>query len=68
MLSYSVSERGQSHEYQGFGLSADGVLTLTQDPDNAMVGRIDWRDSEYLDFRLLEGRPGDSGLSFARSS
>lgn len=66
-ITWSIDERGQVRRLEGFGLLADRVLTVTEDPDNAMAGRVDWEDARHFTFTVLESRPGDSGLSFAKT-
>lgn len=66
-VTWSVVEGGPVRRYEGFGLHADGVLTLTEDAYNSMAGRVIWADPTHFTFRVLEDRPGNPGLSFAKA-
>jgi hypothetical protein len=67
-IKWTIRERGRVRQYEGFGLYLDGTLTLTEDPANSMPGQVTWEDARHFTFKVLEGRPGDSGLSFAKTS
>jgi tetratricopeptide (TPR) repeat protein len=65
---WKVSHQGQEHQFQGETSFANGILTLAQDQNNAMVGDVTWKDSGHFQFKVLGGGPSDPGLSFAKSS
>ncbi len=65
---WRLGKRGEVREYRGFGVYTDGVLTLTQDSENAMAGRVEWRDPTHFRFSLLDAAGDGPGLSFAKSS
>jgi tetratricopeptide (TPR) repeat protein len=67
-FTWKVSHNGQEREFKGSSSQANGVLTLAQDQNNAMVGSINWPDDNHFQFKVLGGGPSDPGLSFAKSS
>ncbi len=67
-FTWKVSHQGQEREFKGSSSQANGVLTLAQDQNNAMVGSINWPDDDHFQFKVLGGGPSDPGLSFTKSS
>ena len=43
-----------------------GLLTLAQDKGPALVGRVDWKDANHMNFRVVGDGPEDPGLSFSK--
>ena len=46
----------------------NGILTMAQDQNNAMVGDVVWQDPNHFQFKVLGGGPSDPGLTFTKSS
>ena len=67
-FTWKVAHQGQEHEFQGSSSYVNGILTLAQDQDNAMVGDLNWQDPNHFQFKVLGGGPSDPGLTFAKTS
>ena len=67
-FTWKVAHQGQDHQFQGESSYVNGILTLAQDQNNAMVGDVDWQDPNHFQFKVLGGGPSDPGLTFAKSS
>jgi hypothetical protein len=65
---WKVSHQGQDHQFQGDLSYTNGILTLAQDQNNAMVGDVNWQDPNHFQFKVLGGGASDPGLSFTKSS
>jgi tetratricopeptide (TPR) repeat protein len=65
---WKVTHQGQEHQFQGESSFVNGILTLAQDQNNAMVGDVSWQDPTHFQFKVLGGGPADPGLTFAKSS
>jgi len=65
---WKVNHQGQDHQFEGNSSYSNGILTLAQDQNNAMVGDINWQDDKHFQFKVLGGGPSDPGLAFAKSS
>jgi hypothetical protein len=63
-----VTHQGQDHQFQGSSSYVNGILTLSQNQNNALVGDVNWQDDQHFQFKVLGGGPSDPGLSFTRSS
>ena len=44
----------------------NGILTLTQSENNAMVGKVAWQDEGHFKFQAMGGGPNDPGLAFSK--
>jgi tetratricopeptide (TPR) repeat protein len=67
-FTWKVSHQGQDRQFNGNSSYVNGILTLAQDQNNAMVGSINWQDENHIQFKVLGGGPSDPGLSFTKSS
>ncbi len=67
-FTWRVAHQGQDHQFEGASSYVNGILTLAQDQNNAMVGDVNWQDPNHFQFKVLGGGPGDPGLTFAKSS
>jgi tetratricopeptide (TPR) repeat protein len=67
-FTWKVSHQGQEHQFQGNSSEVNGVLTLAQDANNALVGDVVWQDPNHFQFKVLGGGPSDPGLTFTKSS
>jgi tetratricopeptide (TPR) repeat protein len=67
-FTWKVAHQGQDHQFQGDSSYVNGILTLAQDQNNAMVGDLNWQDPNHFQFKVLGGGPSDPGLTFAKSS
>jgi tetratricopeptide (TPR) repeat protein len=67
-FTWKVSHQGQDRQFNGNSSYVNGILTLAQDQNNAMVGSINWQDENHFQFKVLGGGPSDPGLSFTKSS
>jgi tetratricopeptide (TPR) repeat protein len=65
---WKVTHQGQEHQFQGETSFVNGILTLAQDQNNAMVGDVNWQDPNHFQFKVLGGGPSDPGLTFTKSS
>jgi tetratricopeptide (TPR) repeat protein len=64
---WKVRQQGRDREFAGFAIYQQRTLTISQDQDNSLVGTVHWQDEDHVTFKVLASRPGDPGLSFARS-
>jgi tetratricopeptide (TPR) repeat protein len=67
-FTWKVDQKGQEHQFRGDSSYVNGILTLSQDQNNAMVGDVVWKDPNHFQFKVLGGGPNDPGLTFAKSS
>lgn len=67
-FTWRVVQKGQDHQFEGASSYVNGILTLAQDQNNAMVGDVNWQDPNHFQFKVLGGGPEDPGLTFAKSS
>jgi len=67
-FTWNVTQQGKTQPITGASSYAGGVLTLARDgaQDDAMVGRVTWKDDAHFVFQALGGGPNDPGLVFAR--
>jgi hypothetical protein len=65
---WKVVHQGQARQFEGTSSFVNGLLTLAQDQNNAMVGDVNWQDDHHFQFKVLGGGPSDPGLSFTKSS
>lgn len=66
-LVWKIVTPRQTREFDGFAAYTDGILALSQDPDNAMDARVVWTGPRRFRLRLLEAQDDDPGLAFERS-
>jgi tetratricopeptide (TPR) repeat protein len=67
-FTWKVAHQGQDHQFQGESSYVNGILTMAQDQNNAMVGDVVWQDPNHFQFKVLGGGPSDPGLTFTKSS
>ena len=67
-FTWKVAHQGQDHLIQGQLSYVNGILTLSQDQNNAMVGDVVWQDPNHFRFKVLGGGQADPGLTFTKSS
>jgi len=67
-FTWKVAHQGQDHQFQGESSYVNGILTMAQDENNAMVGDVVWQDPNHFQFKVLGGGPSDPGLTFTKSS
>ena len=65
-FNWNVVSQGKSQPIEGTYTYENGVLTLTQSENNAMVGKVAWKDDGHFKFQAMGGGPNDPGLSFTR--
>jgi tetratricopeptide (TPR) repeat protein len=65
---WKVTQNGHDRQIEGNSSFANGILTLAQDQNNALVGDINWQDDSHFQFKAVGGGPSDPGLSFTKSS
>ena len=63
---WNVVSQGKAQPIEGAYTYENGILTLTQSENNAMVGKVVWQDEGHFKFQAMGGGPNDPGLSFAR--
>ena len=66
-FNWRVVHGNEDHQFQGESSMANGILTLAQDQNNAMVGDVNWQDPQHFQFKVLGGGPEDPGLTFTKS-
>jgi tetratricopeptide (TPR) repeat protein len=65
-FTWQVTKKGQIQQLAGKSTFGGGLLTLAQDKGPALVGRVDWKDANHMNFRIVGDGPDDPGLSFAK--
>ena len=65
-FTWQVTKKGQTQQLAGKSTFGGGLLTLAQDKGPALVGRVDWKDANHMNFRIVGDGPEDPGLSFAK--
>jgi tetratricopeptide (TPR) repeat protein len=65
---WKVVHQGQEHEIQGEMNYGNGVLTLSQNQNNAMAGNVQWQADNQFNFKVVGGGPSDPGLTFTKTS
>jgi tetratricopeptide (TPR) repeat protein len=65
-FTWQVNKKGQTQRIAGTSTFGQGILTLAQDKGPALVGRVDWKDANHMNFRIVGDGPEDPGLSFAK--
>ena len=65
-FTWQVTKKGQPRQLSGKSTFGGGLLTLTQDKGPALVGRVDWKDANHMNFRIVGDGPEDPGLSFSK--
>ena len=63
---WQVTKKGQTQQLAGKSTFGGGLLTLAQDKGPALVGRVDWKDANHMNFRIVGDGPEDPGLSFSK--
>jgi len=67
-FTWKVLRSGRDLQIKGGSTYANGVLTLAQDQNNALVGEVVWDDPTHFRFKVLGGGASDPGLTFTKSS
>ena len=65
-FTWQVTKKGQPQQLSGKSTFGQGILTLAQDKGPALVGRVDWKDANHMNFRIVGDGPEDPGLSFSK--
>jgi len=65
-FTWQVTKKGQTQQLAGKSTFGQGILTLAQDKGPALVGRVDWKDANHMNFRIVGDGPEDPGLSFSK--
>ncbi|AMV37461.1 tetratricopeptide repeat protein [Planctomyces sp. SH-PL62] len=67
-FTWNVTQQGRTQPINGAYSYAGGILTLAraEDQNDAMVGRVTWKDDSHFVFQALGGGDNDPGLSFAK--
>ena len=65
-FTWQVTKKGQTQQLSGKSTFGGGLLTLAQDKGPALVGRVDWKDANHMNFRIVGDGPEDPGLSFSK--
>jgi tetratricopeptide (TPR) repeat protein len=61
---WNVIDQGKSQPIEGKYTYGNGILALSQDENNALVGKVTWQDVNHFRFQAMGG-PGDPGLLFS---
>ncbi|WP_165248267.1 tetratricopeptide repeat protein [Paludisphaera soli] len=67
-FTWNVAQQGRNQPIAGGYTYAGGILTLAraENPDDAMVGRVTWKDDAHFVFQALGGGANDPGLNFGK--
>jgi tetratricopeptide (TPR) repeat protein len=65
-FTWQVTKKGQPRQFAGKSTFGGGMLTLAQDKGPALVGRVDWKDANHINFRIVGDGPEDPGLTFSK--
>ena len=65
-FNWNVVSQGKTQPIAGTYTYENGVLSLTQSENNAMVGKVAWKDEGHFNFQAMGGGPNDPGLTFSR--
>jgi len=67
-FAWNVTQNGRTQPITGASTYGEGVLTLARAgvEDDAMVGRVVWKDESHFVFQALGGGAGDPGLTFSK--
>jgi len=65
-FNWNVVSQGKVQPIAGTYTYENGVLSLTQSENNAMVGKVAWKDDGHFNFQAMGGGPNDPGLTFSR--
>jgi len=63
---WQVTKKGRTQKLAGKSTFGAGLLALAQEKGPALVGRVDWKDANHMNFRIVGDGPDDPGLSFAK--
>ena len=65
-FNWNVNSQGKVQPISGTYTYENGVLSLTQSENNAMVGKVAWKDDGHFSFQAMGGGPNDPGLTFSK--
>ena len=65
-FNWNVVSQGKTQPIAGTYTYENGVLSLTQSENNAMVGKVAWKDEGHFNFQAMGGGPNDPGLTFSK--
>ncbi len=65
-FNWNIVSHGKTQPIAGTYAYENGILTLTQSQNNAMVGRVAWQDEGHFKFEAMGGGPNDPGLVFSK--
>jgi hypothetical protein len=65
-FNWNIVAQGKSQPIAGTYVYENGILTLTQSENNAMVGEVAWLDESHFKFQAMGGGPNDPGLAFSK--
>ena len=63
---WNVAENGKTKPIEGKYTYGNGILTMSQNENNALVGRVTWQDDNHFTFQAMGGGPNDPGLAFSK--
>ncbi|MDG3005316.1 tetratricopeptide repeat protein [Paludisphaera mucosa] len=68
-FTWNVTQQGRAQPITGKYTYGGGVLTMARAgaENDAMVGRVTWKDASNFVFQALGGGAGDPGLTFSKS-
>ncbi|MGO9811080.1 MAG: tetratricopeptide repeat protein [Isosphaeraceae bacterium] len=65
-FNWNIVTQGKTQPIAGTYAYENGILTLTQSENNAMVGKVAWLDESHFKFQAMGGGPNDPGLAFGK--
>ncbi len=65
-FTWKVTRKGQTQQLAGKSSFGGGLLALAQDEGAALVGRVDWKDANHMNFRIVGDGRVDPGLAFSK--
>jgi hypothetical protein len=65
-FTWAVILERKPQQFAGTSTFGDGILTLVQEQGPVLVGRVSWKDSTHMTFRVVGDGPDDPGLTFSK--
>jgi tetratricopeptide (TPR) repeat protein len=62
---WNVIDQGKSRPIEGKYTYGNGILAMSQNENNSLVGKVTWQDENHFKFQAMGG-PNDPGLVFSR--
>jgi tetratricopeptide (TPR) repeat protein len=63
---WNVIDKGKSRPIEGKYTYRNGILAMSQNENNALVGKVAWQDDNHFLFQAMGGGPNDPALAFSK--